>query len=82
MASGELSQHAGLHPNRAPLSLGFLTRFIRDEGMLVLMDLPEQAGDRGVDRAGAELGTCHALSGRIPGEIHKGSFSHLCALLL
>lgn len=77
MAGGELSPCAGLHPDRALVSLGFP----RDEGMLVLKDPPEQAGDRCAERAGAELGTCHALSGHTPGDIFKGSFSCLCALL-
>lgn len=49
--------------------------------MLVLKDPPEQAEDRGAERTGAKLGTSYALSGHIPGEIFKGSFSRLCALL-
>lgn len=47
----------------------------------MLKDPPEQAGNRGAERAGAKVGTCRVLSGHIPGEIFKGLFSCLCVLL-
>lgn len=80
-AGGELSPRAGLHPHQIQLRLGFLARSPRDEGMLVLKDPPEQAGDRGAERAGSELGTCRALSGHTTADVFKGLFSRLCALL-
>lgn len=74
VAGGELSLYIGLHPHQALLSLSFLAHFPKDEGMLVLKEQSEQTEDRGTERAGAELGTSHALSDHIPGVISKGSF--------